>query len=99
MKWGYPKTHDDITDIFVKYIHGEYNSLPWSEEKLQTETDAIRRSLAEINRLGYWTVGSQPSVNGVKSQDPVFGWGPKGGYVYQKVVNEKRKSKFIYIIL
>ncbi|CAO3637361.1 unnamed protein product [Cunninghamella echinulata] len=88
MKWGYPKSHDDITRIFVQYINGELNSLPWSEEKLQTETDAIRRALADINRQGYWTVGSQPSVNGVPSQDPVFGWGPKGGYVYQKAFLE-----------
>ncbi|KAI8097425.1 methylenetetrahydrofolate reductase-domain-containing protein [Halteromyces radiatus] len=87
-KWGYPKTEQDITTIFHQYILGRLDSLPWSEERLQTETDAIRQALAEINTRGYWTVGSQPSVNGVSSQDAVFGWGPKGGYVYQKAFLE-----------
>lgn len=36
----------------------------------------------------WWTVGSQPAVDGVKSSDPVFGFGPKGGYVYQKAFVE-----------
>ncbi|ORZ13542.1 methylenetetrahydrofolate reductase-domain-containing protein [Absidia repens] len=87
-KWGYPKTVEDITGIFERYILGQLDSLPWSEDRLQTETDAIRQALTEINRRGYWSVGSQPSVNGVPSQDPVFGWGPKGGYVYQKAFLE-----------
>ncbi|KAI8338345.1 methylenetetrahydrofolate reductase-domain-containing protein [Chlamydoabsidia padenii] len=87
-KWGQPKTVEHITGLFEKYILGQLDSLPWSEDRLQTETDAIRQALAEINRRGYWTVGSQPSVNGVSSQDPIFGWGPKGGYVYQKAFLE-----------
>lgn len=31
-----------------------------------------------------WTVGSQPAVDGARSDDPVHGFGPKGGYVFQK---------------
>jgi methylenetetrahydrofolate reductase (NADPH) len=27
-------------------------------------------------------------VDGAKSTDPVFGWGPRGGYVYQKAFVE-----------
>lgn len=31
-----------------------------------------------------WTVGSQPAVDGARSDDPIHGFGPKGGYVFQK---------------
>ena len=78
----------DITQLFVKYIQGELDSLPWCEERLQTESDAIRQRLSDINQRGYWTVSSQPAVNGVSSEDQVYGWGPKGGYVYQKAFIE-----------
>jgi methylenetetrahydrofolate reductase (NADPH) len=30
-------------------------------------------------------INSQPRVDGAKSEDPAFGWGPINGYVYQKV--------------
>ena len=30
------------------------------------------------------TINSQPSINGIPSNDKVFGWGGSGGYVYQK---------------
>ena len=40
--------------------------------------------LEKLTRNGWWTVGSQPAVNGVSSGDETVGWGPKGGYVYQK---------------
>jgi methylenetetrahydrofolate reductase (NADPH) len=33
---------------------------------------------------GWWTVGSQPAVDGARSTDEVFGWGPRSGYVFQK---------------
>jgi methylenetetrahydrofolate reductase (NADPH) len=38
-----------------------------------------------MNELGYLTINSQPAVDGVPSDDRVHGWGPAGGYVYQKV--------------
>ncbi|KAI8982412.1 methylenetetrahydrofolate reductase-domain-containing protein [Mycotypha africana] len=87
-KWGQPKTEEDITQLFVKYIKGEIDSLPWCEEKLHTESEAICQRLCDINQRGYWTVSSQPAVNGVPSQDAVYGWGPKNGYVYQKAFIE-----------
>ncbi|KAJ7224275.1 hypothetical protein GGX14DRAFT_649323 [Mycena pura] len=37
-----------------------------------------------MNRYGFLTINSQPAVNGAKSEDPVVGWGPRNGYVYQK---------------
>jgi len=41
-----------------------------------------------MNSAGFLTINSQPSVNGVSSDDPVHGWGPVGGYVYQKAYVE-----------
>ncbi len=38
-----------------------------------------------MNELGYLTINSQPAVDGAPSDDPTYGWGPKNGYVYQKV--------------
>ena len=40
--------------------------------------------LERLTKKSWWTVGSQPAVDGVSSLDRVFGWGPKGGYVFQK---------------
>jgi methylenetetrahydrofolate reductase (NADPH) len=37
-----------------------------------------------MNEYGFLTINSQPAVNGAKSEDKVFGWGPRNGYVYQK---------------
>lgn len=37
---------------------------------------------------GWWTVGSQPAVDGVKSDNPTYGFGPPDGYVYQKAFVE-----------
>ncbi|GAA5803625.1 methylenetetrahydrofolate reductase-domain-containing protein [Helicostylum pulchrum] len=88
LKWGQPELEKDIQNLFIKYIRGEINSLPWCDESLGTETGAIYQRLCEINERGYWTVSSQPAVNGASSQDAVYGWGPKGGYVYQKAFLE-----------
>jgi len=45
----------------------------------------IAEKLAQINDLGFLTINSQPAVNGVPSDDSIFGWGPSNGFVYQKV--------------
>ncbi|CAG8478283.1 10801_t:CDS:10, partial [Diversispora eburnea] len=63
-------------------------TLPWSEEPLLKETDIIRPNLIKMNELGFLTISSQPAVNGAKSSAPDFGWGPKGGFVYQKAFVE-----------
>jgi hypothetical protein len=38
-----------------------------------------------MNELGFLTINSQPAVNGARSDDKIFGWGPSNGFVYQKV--------------
>jgi methylenetetrahydrofolate reductase (NADPH) len=82
--WGYPVDTKDISILFRRHIEGELDALPWSEQGLSDETSIIAKHLLALNAKGWWTVASQPSVNGVRSTDPVFGWGPKNGYVFQK---------------
>ncbi|KAI7861583.1 methylenetetrahydrofolate reductase-domain-containing protein [Spinellus fusiger] len=86
--WGTPKTVEDIATVFAKYCKGSVAGIPWSAQQLDAETEVIRQRLAAINILGYLTINSQPAVNGVKSSDKVYGWGPKNGYVYQKAYLE-----------
>ncbi|KAH8731920.1 methylenetetrahydrofolate reductase-like protein [Phaeosphaeriaceae sp. PMI808] len=82
--WGRPINTDDISDLFKRHIEGSLSAIPWSEQGLSPETSTIAPQLLALNAKGWWTVASQPAVNGVKSTDPVFGWGPKNGYVFQK---------------
>lgn len=83
--WGEaPLAPEEIGEVFVKYIEGKIPILPWCETALQVETNTIAPLLLEINRKGFWTINSQPSVNGVKSDHSVYGWGGPGGRVYQK---------------
>ena len=82
--WGAPESVDDISAIFRKHLNGEIEAMPWSEEPLQPETLTIKDELTALINKGWWTVASQPAVNGVRSSDPIFGWGPKNGFVFQK---------------
>lgn len=74
--WGHPETKEDINSIFQRHIQGQIAAIPWSEQGLSPETSTIKPELMALNAKGWWTVASQPAVNGVKSTDPVFGWGP-----------------------
>ena len=86
--WGRPESIHDVADVFVRYLEGKVKSLPWSESPISAEAETIKPELIELNRQGLLTITSQPSVNGTKSTHPVHGWGPKGGYVYQKAYLE-----------
>lgn len=86
--WGKPQSVRDVANIFIRFLEGNLQSLPWSEAPITSESEAIRSELVSLNRRGLLTITSQPSVNGVKSTHPVHGWGPKGGYVYQKAYVE-----------
>jgi len=44
----------------------------------------ILTHLEKLTKRGWWTVGSQPAVDGASSTDEVVGWGPRSGYVFQK---------------
>ncbi|KAI9828373.1 MAG: hypothetical protein M1832_002801 [Thelocarpon impressellum] len=86
--WGHPATTADVSNIFMRHVSGELSAIPWSEEGLNEESAAIRPELLELNKKGWWTVASQPAVNGVRSDDRLFGWGPRNGFVFQKAFVE-----------
>ncbi|GAA5903910.1 methylenetetrahydrofolate reductase (NAD(P)H) MET12 [Sporobolomyces salmoneus] len=87
--WGTPTNLSDVSKIFSSYLRGTLACNPWSEEPLRPETASISSHLIEMNDTRHWwTVGSQPAVDGVKSSDPIHGFGPKGGYIYQKAFVE-----------
>ncbi|RPB03567.1 methylenetetrahydrofolate reduct [Choiromyces venosus 120613-1] len=86
--WSYPVTKQDVSDIFVRHIKGELEAIPWSEQGLSAESKIIADHLVKLNQKGFWTVASQPAVNSAKSTDETFGWGPKGGFVFQKAFVE-----------
>lgn len=86
--WGEPKSIQDVADVFIRFLNAELQSLPWSESPITDEANPIKSDLIDLNKRGILTITSQPSVNGVKSTHPVHGWGPKGGYVYQKAYLE-----------
>ncbi|KAJ5689303.1 Methylenetetrahydrofolate reductase 2 [Penicillium macrosclerotiorum] len=91
--WGHPVEQSDINTLFRRLVTGDLYMVPWSEggaeegtAGLNAETDLIRPELLKlIDGRGWWTLASQPAVNGVRSDDPIFGWGPqREGFVFQK---------------
>lgn len=86
--WDYPETINDITKLFTRHIQGNLDALPWNEEGLSEETIVIRDQLLGLINKGWWTVASQPAVNGIPSADRIFGWGPRNGFVFQKAFVE-----------
>ncbi|WVQ67305.1 methylenetetrahydrofolate reductase [Kwoniella botswanensis] len=86
--WGHPTTFSEICDLFARFCRGDLAKLPWSSQPPASETSVIDEQLAKMNELGYLTINSQPAVDGVPSEDKVHGWGPTGGYVYQKAYLE-----------
>jgi methylenetetrahydrofolate reductase (NADPH) len=87
--WGEKiESIDDVTNVFIKYVTRQIKKYPFSEGSLQVESNHIRDMLQTLNANMLLTINSQPVANGVKSSDPVFGWGPSGGYIYQKAYYE-----------
>lgn len=83
-----PTTPQDIYEVFARYVEGGIPHIPWCEMPLQPESYLIQSQLATLNRAGFLTINSQPSVNGAVSTHPTFGWGGPGGVVYQKAYCE-----------
>ena len=83
-----PTSLPDVYQVFSDYVEGKIPLLPWCEVSLQPESFTIQKELAALNRQGFLSINSQPAVNGADSADTVFGWGGKGGYVYQKAYVE-----------
>jgi len=79
-----PLVESDIYEVFARYVEGTVPHIPWCETPLHPESFLFQPQLAKLNRYGLLTVNSQPPVDGVPSNHPAFGWGGKGGRVYQK---------------
>lgn len=86
--WGEPRSLRDIAALFVRYMRGQVESLPWSEAPISAEADVLKPDLIALNSRGLLTINSQPPVDGAPSSHPVYGWGPRNGYVYQKAYLE-----------
>jgi len=94
--WGEELTsEEDVWEVFSNYITKSTNKkgvavsrTPWNDNDISGETEVIADSLKKVNENGILTINSQPSANGVPSDDEVFGWGQAGGYVYQKAYLE-----------
>ncbi|ORX41123.1 putative methylenetetrahydrofolate reductase [Kockovaella imperatae] len=87
--WGTPTCHNDIGNLFTAYINNDPSlpsppTTPFSDLPLSAESSSIIPHLLKLNAKRYYTVGSQPSVDAAASEDPIHGWGPRGGYVFQK---------------
>jgi methylenetetrahydrofolate reductase (NADPH) len=88
--WGAsPTKEEQINSVFASFIKNEgVKKLPWCNEAPSVETNFISKQLVKLNQLGLLTINSQPRVNASLSTDPYVGWGPEGGFVYQKAYLE-----------
>lgn len=89
--WGTPTTSSEISSLFLNHLTGDSPAqLPWSESAtLSAETALIKHHLIALTRSkGYWTIASQPAVDGLPSTHSIHGWGPPGGFVFQKAFVE-----------
>uniref|UniRef100_A0A8P4K9G4 MTHFR SAM-binding regulatory domain-containing protein n=1 Tax=Dicentrarchus labrax TaxID=13489 RepID=A0A8P4K9G4_DICLA len=94
--WGEELINEEsVYEVFTCYITAQPNSrghkvmcLPWNDEPLAPETNLLKDELEKVNRRGVLTINSQPNINGKPSTDPIVGWGPAGGYVFQKAYLE-----------
>merc|ERR550514_1737727 len=86
--WGTPKSIDDVTTVFDRFLQGKMKKLPWCSEAPSPETNFVLKQMRRMNQLGLLSINSQPRCNGVLSTDPYVGWGPSDGFVYQKAYCE-----------
>ncbi|KIL69922.1 hypothetical protein M378DRAFT_69203 [Amanita muscaria Koide BX008] len=84
IQWGSLKTLNDLTNFFLDHLQGRIATTPFSPGPLSLESQPILLNLEQLTRKSWWTVGSQPAIDSASSSDPIVGWGPRGGYVFQK---------------
>ncbi|KAI0263359.1 methylenetetrahydrofolate reduct [Gloeopeniophorella convolvens] len=82
-----PAPTADVTALTVAFLE-DGAAHPFSPAPLAPESQRILAHLLRLARAGLWPVGSQPAVDGARSDDAVVGWGPARGYVYQKAFVE-----------
>ncbi|OBA23688.1 methylenetetrahydrofolate reduct [Metschnikowia bicuspidata var. bicuspidata NRRL YB-4993] len=86
--WGTPETTKEISKLFMEYLSGKIDILPWVDTEMSSETALIQEELFELNQRGWFTLASQPAVNGCPSADRILGWGPSNGFLFQKAFVE-----------
>ncbi|KAI8874056.1 methylenetetrahydrofolate reduct [Ramicandelaber brevisporus] len=87
--WGSPVDVKQISTLFKSFLQGgNVTVLPWCDEPLAAESTVLIPWLVELADRGILPISSQPAVDGAKSTDPVYGWGPSGGRIYQKAYIE-----------
>jgi methylenetetrahydrofolate reductase (NADPH) len=79
-----------LGEVFCNFLlpNNGVKCLPWCSDVPGDETVCIRAQLSKLCMAGMFTINSQPRVNGALSTDPLFGWGPADGVVYQKAYVE-----------
>lgn len=77
-----------ISEVFTKFLQKTIKKFPFAEGPITGESDLIKNVLISLNKNKLLTINSQPCVNGAPSSDPIFGWGPAKGYIYQKAYFE-----------
>src|ERR1700722_14782864 len=87
-RWGHPREYSDLTNLFLRYLASSLETTPFSPSPLSAESCLILPRLIDLTSRGFWTVGSQPAVDGAPSEDLLVGWGPKAGHVFQKAFVE-----------
>lgn len=88
LTWGSPESYADITKVFMDYLAGKISVLPWVDSEISSETALIQEELFDLNQKGWFTLASQPAVNGCSSSDKILGWGPPNGRLFQKAFVE-----------
>ncbi|WFD31484.1 methylenetetrahydrofolate reductase [NAD(P)H] [Malassezia sp. CBS 17886] len=107
--WGTPVDDGDLSRMFAAYVSGRLECIPWCDIPVWDETMPLLPALLRLNQdvadggRGWWTVGSQPAVDGMDSSDATFGFGPRGGYIFQKAfvelfVTEADKDRLVRAI-
>lgn len=91
-EWGTPVDRASLSSLFTRYLRSDPQAptTPFCDLPISPESSLILDHLIKLNSTerGWWTVGSQPPVDGAKSDDPVHGFGPRGSYVFQKAFVE-----------
>ncbi|KAI5451506.1 methylenetetrahydrofolate reductase 1 [Naganishia albida] len=86
--WGAPVDAESLSSLFTSYLQSSPKTptTPFCDLPISPESQTILHYLIHLNspQKQMWTVGSQPAVDGARSDDPIHGFGPKGGYVFQK---------------
>lgn len=82
--WGCPQTLQDLANIIVSYLNNQIQALPWSDGPIGSDTAVLKDALISLNKKGFFTLNSQPALSAVRSNDKMYGWGPKNGFIYQK---------------